>query len=211
MMTPMEVTVDTQQRILDSARELIFSRSYADVGVAAICEHAGVKKGSFYHFYPSKQLLIIAVLDAQFFETQSNMISKAFAEDVPPLARLERFTDMAYRFQKQLNAHTGHVLGCPFGNLANELSTQDEPIRKKIQQTFAKLQKLFSGVLLAAQEAGDLPQDIDARATAQAMLAYFEGVMLLAKNQNEPKVIRQLLPIMAQMRVNKVRSTLISR
>ena len=203
MMTPMEVTVDTQQRILDSARELIFSRSYADVGVAAICEHAGVKKGSFYHFYPSKQALTIAVLDAQFFETQSNMISKAFAQDVPPLARLVRFTDMAYRFQKQLSAHTGQVLGCPFGNLANELSTQDEPIRKKIQQTFAKLQKLFCGVLLAAQEAGDLAQDIDAGATAQAMLAYFEGVMLLAKNQNEPKVIRQLLPTMAQMRVKK--------
>lgn len=199
----MVITVDTQQRILDSARELIFSRSYADVGVAAICEHAGVKKGSFYHFYPSKQALTIAVLDAQFFETQSKMISKAFAEDVPPLARLERFTDMAYLFQKQLNAHAGHVLGCPFGNLANELSTQDEPIREKIQHTFAKLQNLFGGVLLAAQEAGDLAQDIDVGATAQAMLAYFEGVMLLAKNQNEPEVIRQLLPNMAQMRINK--------
>ena len=199
----MEVTVDTQQRILDSARELIFSRSYADVGVAAICEHAGVKKGSFYHFYPSKQALTIAVLDAQFFDTQSNMISKAFAGDVPPLARLERFTDMAYLFQKQLNAHTGHVLGCPFGNLANELSTQNEPIREKIQHTFAKLQSLLSGVLLAAQEVGDLAQDIDVGATAQAMLAYFEGVMLLAKNQNEPEVIGQLLPTMAQMRVNK--------
>jgi TetR/AcrR family transcriptional repressor of nem operon len=199
----MVITVDTQQRILDSARELIFSRSYADVGVAAICEHAGVKKGSFYHFYPSKQALTIAVLDAQFFETQSKMISKAFAEDVPPLARLERFTDMAYLFQKQLNAHAGHVLGCPFGNLANELSTQDEPIREKIQHTFAKLQNLFGSVLLAAQEAGDLAQDIDVGATAQAMLAYFEGVMLLAKNQNEPEVIRQLLPNMAQMRINK--------
>lgn len=199
----MDVTADTQQRILASARELIFSRSYADVGVAAICEHAGVKKGSFYHFYPSKQALMIAVLDAQFFETQSKMLSKAFAEDLQPLARLERFTDMAYQFQKQLNTHTGHVLGCPFGNLANELSTQDELIRKKIQQTFLKLQKLFGGVLLAAQEAGDLTQDIDAQATAHAMLAYFEGVMLLAKNHNDPKVIRQLLPTMAQIRISK--------
>lgn len=199
----METSIDTQQRILNSARELIFSRSYAQVGVAAICEHAGVKKGSFYHFYPSKRALIIAVLDAQFFETQSNMISKVFADDVPPLARLGRFAEMAYLFQKQLNAHTGYVLGCPFGNLANELSTQDEPIRKKIHQTFAKLQKLFGGVLLAAQEAGDLGQDIDSKATAQAMLAYFEGVMLLAKNQNEPEVIRVLLPTMAQMRINK--------
>lgn len=131
------------------------------------------------------------------------MISKAFAEDVPPLARLERFLDMAYLFQKQLKAHAGHILGCPFGNLANELSTQEEPIREKIQHFFAKLQNLLGGVLLAAQEAGDLAQDIDTGATAKAMLAYFEGVMLLAKNQNEPEVIRQLLPTMAQIRVTK--------
>ncbi|OYY59648.1 MAG: hypothetical protein B7Y50_09985 [Hydrogenophilales bacterium 28-61-11] len=43
----MELTVDTQQRILDSARDLIFSRSYAEVGMAAICEHAGVRRVAF--------------------------------------------------------------------------------------------------------------------------------------------------------------------
>ncbi|HEY9099816.1 MAG TPA: TetR/AcrR family transcriptional regulator [Thiobacillus sp.] len=200
----MQTIIDTQQRILDSARELIFSRSYADVGVAAICEHAGVKKGSFYHFFPSKQALTIAILDAQFDDTQSKMIGQAFADDVPPLARLGRFVDMAYLFQKQLSVHSGRVLGCPFGNLANELSTQDEPIREKIQQTFARLQNLISGVLQAAQQAGDLAQDIDAGKTAHSMLAYFEGVMLLAKNQNDPDVIRELLPTMVQMRVQKV-------
>ena len=197
----MQLTVDTQQRILDSARELIFSRSYADVGVADICEHAGVKKGSFYHFYPSKQALAIAILDAQYIDFKKNLVSKAFAEDVPPLARLVRFTEIAYQFQKQLNVQTGHVLGCPFGNLANELSTQDEPIRVSIQQVFAKLQNHICAVLSGAKEVGDLAQEIDADATAQAMLAYFEGVLLLAKNQNEPEVIRQLLPAMVQIRV----------
>ena len=199
----MQLTVDTQQRILDSARELIFSRSYADVGVAAICEHAGVKKGSFYHFYPSKQALTIAVLEAQFIDIKENMINKAFSEDVPPLARLARFVEMAYEFQKQINLQTGRVLGCAFGNLANELSTQDEPIREKIERTFALLQQLFSNVLLAAKQSGDLAQEIDTSATAQAMLAYFEGVLLLAKNQNNPEVIRQLLPTMVHIRIGQ--------
>ena len=54
---------DTKQRILASARELIYSRSYSDVGVAAICTHAGVKKGSFYHFFASKQELTLEALD----------------------------------------------------------------------------------------------------------------------------------------------------
>jgi len=199
----MQATTDTQQRILDAASTLIFARSYADVGVADICRHAGVKKGSFYHFYPSKQALMLAVMDAQFINMKEKIIDKAFAEDLPPLARLERFAELAYQLQKQINNETGFVLGCLFGNLANELSTQDEPIRGQIQETFSKLQKLFSNVLQAAQQRGELPMELDTEATGKAMLAYFEGVLLMAKNQNNPEVIRQLMPVMTQMRINR--------
>ena len=199
----MQSCPDTQQRILDSARELIFARSYADVGVADICQHAGVKKGSFYHFYPSKQALTLAVLDAQFIDIKEKLIDEAFAEDLPPLARLERFAKLAYQFQKRISNATGQVLGCPFGNLANELSPQDEPIRERIQQAFSKLQKLLGGVLQTAQQRGELDMEVDTASTAEAMLAYFEGVLLMAKNQNNPEVIHQLLPAMAQMRIKQ--------
>jgi len=198
----MQPIADTQQRILDSARELIYSRSYADVGVAAICEHAGVKKGSFYHFFPSKRELTLAVLDAYYADLKENLIDKAFADDVPPLARLERFAEFAYQFQKQVMADTGRVLGCPFGNLATELSTQDEPIREKIHRAFAKFQTQIRHVLQDAQHAGEL-RNLDVAATAKAMLAYLEGVLLLAKNQNDPEVIRALLPAIAQIRIEQ--------
>ena len=86
----MQAIADTQQRILDSARELFYSRSYADVGVAAICEHAGVKKGSFYHYFPSKRELTLAVVDNYYADLKKHLIDKAFADDLPPLARLDR-------------------------------------------------------------------------------------------------------------------------
>lgn len=54
---------DTRQRIITSARDLIYGRSYAGVAVAEICARAEVKKGSFYHFFPSKQDLSLAVID----------------------------------------------------------------------------------------------------------------------------------------------------
>ena len=110
---------DTQQRILDAARELIYARSYADVGVAEICESAGVQKGSFYHFFPSKRDLTLAVLDAQYVSFKEHLLDRAFATDVAPLARLERFAKFVYEFQKQIAQATGRVLGCPVGNLAN--------------------------------------------------------------------------------------------
>jgi TetR/AcrR family transcriptional regulator, transcriptional repressor for nem operon len=191
---------DTQQRILDSARELIYSRSFADVGVAAICEHAGVKKGSFYHFFPSKRDLTISMLDAFYLDLKENLVTKAFAEDISPMARLNRFGQLAYEFQQQLHKNTGLVLGCPFGNLSNELATQDETIRIRIEQIFTNLQVIIRKVLREAVDVGEIA-NINIDATAQAMLAYFEGVMLLAKSQNNTEVLKLLLPAMSQIRI----------
>ena len=197
----MKYTTDTQKRILDSARELIQSRSYADVGVAAICEHAGVQKGSFYHFYPSKRDLTLSVLDATYVDLKAKLLTNAFAEDIPPLARLDRFGQLAYVFQQQLHKSTGVVLGCPFGNMSNELATQDETIRVRIEQIFTNLQVMMRKVLRDAVEADEVA-NINIEATAQAMLAYFEGVMLMAKSQNNPEIINQLMPAMSRIRIN---------
>ena len=197
---PMRPTIQTQQRILHAARELIHSRSYADVGVAAICDHAQVKKGSFYHFYPSKQELTLAVLDTYYIDMKEQLLDNAFKTDIPPLARLKRMATMAYEFQKELKQQTGHVLGCPFGNLATELSTQDEAIRKKVEQIFTKLQSSFKQVLDQAQQDENIDK-FNTEATAEAMLAYFEGIVLLAKTRNDPEVIRHLLPAMADIRI----------
>ena len=197
----MQTSTDTQQRILDSARELIYSRSYADVGVAAICEHAGVKKGSFYHFFPSKRELTLEVLDQYYLDFKHNLVERAFAQDIAPLARITRFGRLAYTFQKQMLGDTGIVLGCPFGNLASEMATQDESIRSKIEKIFSNLQHGFRTVLNDAIAAGEV-QNINVAATAQAMLAYFEGVMLMAKTQNDVEVLAQLLPAMNNIRIN---------
>lgn len=196
----MALPTDTKQRILASARELIYSRSYTDVGVAAICTHAGVKKGSFYHFFASKQELTLEVLDTFYIAMKENIIDQAFVRDIPPLSRLLRLANMAYEFQKQIKQQAGQILGCPFGNLATELATQDESIRARIDHIFGKLQGNISQVLQEATAAGDIHQ-IDVDATAQAMLAYFEGVLLMAKTQNDAEVIHQLLPMMADIRI----------
>jgi TetR/AcrR family transcriptional repressor of nem operon len=198
----MNRSTDTQQRILNSARELIYASSYADVGVASICEHAGVKKGSFYHFFPSKSDLTRAVLETYFVEMKENILSQAFTDDLPPLEQIKRMARLIYEFQQQTKQQTGHVLGCPFGNLATELSTTDEPIRKKIAQIFQRLQVTFAQLLEQAIIQGDI-EDIDTEATAAAMLAYFEGVLMMAKTQNDAEIVRQLLPALAQIRIHK--------
>src|SRR5918912_2787057 len=75
---------DARARLIASAIELIYARSYGAVSVDDLCAHAGVHKGSFYHFFPSKRDLLLAALDAQWEQAKQTMLEPAFAPDVPP-------------------------------------------------------------------------------------------------------------------------------
>jgi len=178
----------------------MYARSYADVGVAAICDHAKVKKGSFYHFFTSKQELTLAVLDTYYVGYKENIIDIAFSSSLKPMERLAMFNKLVIEFQQDIYEQTGHIYGCPFGNLATEMATQDEVIRQKIGHLFTLLQQLLRDTLQEAMNSGDI-ELIDPDATARAILAYTEGTMMLAKTHNDPNILQQLLPAGLQVRI----------
>ncbi len=196
----MDARTDTSQRILTTARDLIYARSYTDVGVAEICAQAGIYKGSFYHFFPSKRDLTLAVLELVLAETKERLLDRAFDPKIPPLERLDRLAELAYGIQKEWASLAGRVLGCPIGNLATELATQDELIRAATAQAFRRLQGQLRNTLVEAIGRGELA-NVNVDATAQAMVAYLEGVLMLAKTENDLKVIRRLLPALRYIRV----------
>ena len=182
---------DTKDRLLTSALKLMYARSYGDVGVQEICEHAGVKKGSFYHFFPSKRDLTLAAIDRQWEGVRQQVVKEVLTGTNSPLRRVEHCVELFYKTQCGIKARTGHVMGCPFGNLAIELSTQDEYIRRKIESIFQELAGYFERTLEDAVAVGEAPKQ-DVRATGQALVAFIQGILLLAKSQNDPQVIHRL-------------------
>ena len=60
---------DARNRLLEGADRLFRDQGFAAVGVAQLCAAAGVNKGSFYHFFPSKQALLLEVVAAAWDET----------------------------------------------------------------------------------------------------------------------------------------------
>lgn len=199
-MCDMNAPEDTRIRIILAARDLMARRSYAETGVAGICETAGVGKSSFYHFFPGKRELTLAVLDSHYADFKAGMLDQVASESLAPLARLKRLGELLYQFQKSTAQEAGSVPGCPFGSMAAEVSTMDERIRESLMSIFRRIEAMFRETLKEARSLGQV-DDIDIDATARAMLAYMEGVMLLAKNSNDPEVIRELLPVMTEIRV----------
>ena len=173
-------------RLVDSASRLIHANTYAATNVDDLCAAAGVRKGSFYYFFPSKRDLALAAIDQSWAVARANILEPAFMSELPPLSRIARFFELAAHHQ---SAQT--VLGCPFGNLALELSTQDPMIRDKIRDIFDGYCTYFEQALHEAAAAGDV-QVSDEAAAARALLAYFQGSMLLAKTHNNPHLILEL-------------------
>lgn len=182
---------DAKERLLDSALELVYARSYADVGVEDICRRARVKKGSFYYFFRSKQELVREAFENFFRSQAAKMLDQAFADDVPPLDRIRRFFGLLYQFQKKRKESTGRMCGCHFGNLAVEVSTQDEAMRLAVSRLLDGISRRIESALRDAERAGQV-RHIDIQRSAQSILAYMEGLLLMAKAKNDPGIIASL-------------------
>jgi TetR/AcrR family transcriptional repressor of nem operon len=127
------------------------------------------------------------VLDEQWASARRNVLEPAFKADVPPLDRIVRFFRLAAR------AQSGHmVLGCPFGNIASELSTLDGAIRKKVNDVFEGYRGYFARALEEAVANGELVASLDTAQASLALVGYFQGALLLAKTVNDAGLIERL-------------------
>lgn len=197
----MALETDTRTRIIATAREMFHGRSYADVGIQEICESARVQKGSFYHFFPSKRDLALAVIDDMADDWAHGFVAEAFDRNLPPIERLDYMVDAAYYWQKAAADIEGRMPGCLFGNLALEMSTRDDVMRAKLNFVFDKARDKFRATLDEAVQIGAMAP-LDAEATATAMLAYLEGVILIAKARNDPEIIQLLGPAIKTLRID---------
>lgn len=184
-------TSDAKERLLNAALDLIWERSYGIVTIDAICEKAGVKKGSFYYFFESKSALAVAALDADWFQCGKEKWDELFSASISPLERIRQFFQSVYDSQAALQKEHGHVLGCPCFSVGSETSTQDETIRKKVQEILQRQVRYFESAIRDAQADGSVPPS-DAASKAKCLFALFEGSMGQARIQNDLEYLRVL-------------------
>jgi TetR/AcrR family transcriptional repressor of nem operon len=178
-------TSDARERLIGSARELMQQRGYTAVGVAELCHEAGVNKGSFYHVFPSKRELALEVIDS-FWAESSTLFDRMVAGDGSPLERIRGFFEEVHAHHRELRGQCGRVVGCPLGNLAQEMSTQDPVLRERLGEVFDRQVDRLERVIAEAVGRGDLPAQ-DTRRSAHSVIALLEGAILLAKTRDDPE------------------------
>lgn len=178
--------------MLEAASELFFRDGYAAVGVAELCARADVRKGSFYHWFPSKQALAVEVAERSWERLRVQLVEDVFVlEDRSLLGCFEAYAAL---LSESLRSHHDEVLGCRFGNLALELSIGAPAIRQALVAIFDDLTALFERAVAVGVERGEVAPDTEPRFVATQVCAQMEGLMLLAKTYQDPTVVEDLVP-----------------
>ena len=180
---------DARERLLKAANELTWKHGYNAVTVDAICDAAGVKKGSFYHYFESKAELTKEALEAWWQANSRPIIESSFAPGVPPLERLQRYFDGIYRRQIEIKREGGTLLGCAFFRLAIEGEGVEPDVREAAQRALSRKRKYFVQAIEEAKQARLIRVD-DVEAATQAVYSLFEGAMARARIQDNPEPLK---------------------
>ena len=181
----------TRTRLVQAAKELLWARSFQGTSVDEICSRAGARKGSLYHFFPSKIDLAIAAIEASWADAKAGTFEPIFSSGPGGLEQLRRLLDAVDRLQQQVSRKSGAYLGCPFGGLGQEMAHQDERLRATLERIFDAHCDYFERAIVAAVERGEIPP-CDTRRKAEEVFALFEGALLIAKVANDPARFRDL-------------------
>lgn len=159
--------------------ELFWLKGYGSTSIADILSRSQVNSGSLYHFFPGKQDLLVAVLEAYRDGIGPMLLEPAWSGVDDPI---ERVFALLGSYRRAL-IETDCTYGCPIGSLALELHEADPIVRERLAENFTGWVDAVEGCL---RDAGDrLPGHMDLRGLAELVLNVMEGGVMQARTYRD--------------------------
>lgn len=178
-----EQSLETRELLVRAGLEALTEKGFSSTGIDEILKRVGVPKGSFYHYFESKEAFGAALIEryASFFAYK---LERHFGDSSKkPLERLWAFVD---------DARTGMARhdfrrGCLIGNLGQEMAALPESYRASLNAVFHDWESRLSRCLEAAQQHGEIPVSVDCEQAATFFWIGWEGAVLRAKLERSAK------------------------
>lgn len=175
-----------REKLVRSGVVFLTEKGFNATGLDEILGAVGVPKGSFYHYFGSKEAFGMELINryaAYFAKRLAGFYSQP---DQTPFERFVSFmsaveVSMArYHFQR----------GCLVGNLGQEMAVLPQSYQVRLIEIFEEWQRLTADCLRDAVEAGEVHADLDCAATAKAFWIGWEGAVLRAKLERDAEPLR---------------------
>ena len=184
-MTSPTAVLSTRERLIGAAIALFWEKGYANTSMSELLSAAKANSGSFYHFFSSKEDLLLAVLDRYLVALHPALLGPAWEGMDDPI---ERIFALLARYRLSI-LQTDCTYGCPIGRLALEIGPEQEEVHRRLAQNF---DAWTAAVRECLERAADrLPPDIDRERLSQFVLAVMEGGVMLSRSHREVKPFDQ--------------------
>lgn len=172
----------TRERLLQTAFAEIHAHGYQGMRVDEVLRHAGLQKGAFYHHFGSKSELGYTVLEEQIAPLLKSIWVDPLEEFDDPVEDIPRMlATLGQGIPPAMREH-----GCPLNNLAQEMSSQDEGFRLRIQNIFEAWVNAFTALFDKAKLRGQIRQEVNSEQVARFIIAVLEGCIGLFKVEKSP-------------------------
>lgn len=170
---------DTRSKIIRAAMELFWQKGYGSTSIADILSRTQLNSGSLYHFFPGKQDVLLAVLDAYRDGIEPMLLQPAWGQEPDPVERVFKLLAL-YR---GLIVETDCTYGCPIGSLALELHEADPVVLERLAQNFDGWVAAVRGCYEHA--ADRFRPGTDFQALAEFTLTVMEGGVMQARTHRD--------------------------
>ena len=168
---------DKRDKLIQTGKQIIVQQGLNAASLNEILTAASVPKGSFYYYFSSKDDFGLAIIDSFAEKYRQKLQHILQDESIPHLKRLRNYLELGIADMKESKCNDG----CLMGNLAQELSAQNELFRDRLSQIFLDWEQAFANCLRAAHRAGEFKGNQNITALAQFILAGWQGAILKAK------------------------------
>jgi len=180
----------TREKIIEAAIALINKYGFNYTGISRILKEIQVPKGSFYHYFESKEALGYAVIEKasqDHFQKLDEYFNNARGT---PLNKIKAFFQYAV---DQYDIKADH--GCILGNLGQELAQQHPGYRQRLAQVFSDTEQYFARLFEEAKSNGELPKKVDSLKLAEFVFTSWEGAILSAKVKKSKRSLENFLQV----------------
>lgn len=173
--------MDTREKLVRTAEKLMLRDGYSATRVDEVIRKAGLSKGSFYHFFDSKEALGLAALEHYYADRVGRLATGTYATEIDPLRRAQGFLE-----------HVSHVAadlwttGCLLASLAADAAGSNRAISNALKKLTSDLRALLVDLLRPFSTPETSAADL-----ADQLLVCIEGAIVLARIYEDPTYLRR--------------------
>ncbi|MDX8414216.1 MAG: TetR/AcrR family transcriptional regulator [Mariprofundales bacterium] len=184
----------TKKLLLEATFAQLYLHGFHGTSIQAILQQSGLTKGALFHHYASKKVLALATLE----QIITPLIYERWLE---PLERpgnpvdilQELFRNTEQRIMLGNLGERALLLGCPLGQLAQEMAPLDADFREGCEQVFTMWREGLAGVLAQGQQQKQVRADLNSNAVARFLIAALEGSISMARQSADIETARRNL------------------